>query len=86
MAAAVVAGIVSLGLLSYYGKFLPRAQCLALLYKLLGHNTKWEWKSAQDKAFENSKRMLTSSNIFNLPLPLITCDASTYGIGVVLAH
>ena len=38
-----------LGLLSYYGKFLPnRAKSLAPLYKLLGHDTKWEWKSAQE--------------------------------------
>ena len=30
---------------------------------MLGHDTKWEWKSAQDKAFENSKKILTSSNL-----------------------
>ena len=33
-----------MGLLSNYEKFLPnRAQSLTLLYKLLGHDTKWEF-------------------------------------------
>ena len=46
--------------------------------------------SAQDKAFNESKDLLTSSSFlvhFNPKLPiLLACDASAYGIGAVLAH
>ena len=50
----------------------------------------WKWSSEQDKAFEKSKELLTSSRLlvhFNPKLPLLlACDASAYGIGAVLAH
>ena len=80
-----------LGLLTYYGKFLPNlATHLAPLYKLLGKNVPWSWSLAQDRAFNKSKELLTSSQLlihFNPQLPLmLACDASAYGIGAVLAH
>jgi hypothetical protein len=80
-----------LGLLTYYGKFLPNLSThLAPLYQLLRHNTKWKWSVAQEKAFQKSKELLVSSNLlihFNSNLPLVlACDASQYGIGAVLAH
>ena len=51
-----------LGLLTYYGKFLPNlATHLAPLYKLLGKNVPWSWSLAQDRAFNKSKELLTSS-------------------------
>ena len=80
-----------LGLLTYYGKFLPNlATHLAPLYKLLGTKVKWKWTSKQDKAFRESKELLTSSQLlvhFDPKLPLLlACDASAYGIGAVLAH
>ena len=80
-----------LGLLTYYGKFLPNLSTrLAPLYKLLSKKEPWEWTSAQDKAFNESKELLTSSQLLvhydsKLPL-LLACDASAYGIGAVLAH
>ena len=50
----------------------------------------WKWTSAQDKAFNESKELLTSSKLlvhFDSKLPLLlACDASAYGIGAVLAH
>ena len=50
-----------LGLLSYYGKFLPNlSTLLALLYKLLGKDVPWEWSSEQEQAFQMSKELLTS--------------------------
>ena len=72
-----------LGLLTYYGKFLPNlATQLAPLYKLL---SKWNWSTALDKAFCESNKLLTSSKLlihFNSKLPLLlSCDASAYGIG-----
>ena len=80
-----------LGLLSYYGKFLPNlSTLLAPLYKLLGKDVPWEWSSEQEQAFQASKELLTSSKLlvhFNPQLPLLlACDASAYGIGAVLAH
>ena len=80
-----------LGLLSYYGKFLPNLSThLAPLYTLLSKQKLWKWTSAQDKAFNESKDLLTSSSHlvhFDPKLPiLLACDASAYGIGAVLAH
>ena len=80
-----------LGLLTYYAKFLPNlATHLAPLYKLLGKDVPWQWGKSQEKAFHNSKKLLTSSNLlihFDTSLPLtLACDASAYGIGAVLAH
>jgi len=80
-----------LGLLSYYGKFLQnRAQLLAPLYQLLSSSNPWVWTDEQTKAFEKSKEMLTSKSLlvhFNPNLPItLACDASSYGIGAVLAH
>ena len=80
-----------LGLLTYYAKFLPNlATHLAPLYKLLGKDVPWQWGTSQEKAFHDSKKLLTSSNLlihFDPSLPLtLACDASAYGIGAVLAH
>lgn len=80
-----------LGLLTYYGKFLPNLLTrLALLYQLLWKNETWKWTDAQEQAFNESKELLTSSKFlvhFNSELPLTpACDASAYGIGAVLAQ
>ena len=80
-----------LGLLTYYGKFLPHLPTvLAPLYKLLRQNVSWKWISKQQEAFKKSQGMLTSSQVlvhFNPDLDLIlACDVSSYGIGAVLAH
>ena len=80
-----------LGLLTYYGKFLPNLSThIAPFYQLLCCNTKWKWSGAQEKAFQKSKTLLVSSNLlipFNPDLPLVlACDASQYGLGAVLAH
>ena len=80
-----------LGLLTYYAKFLPNLSThLAPLYRLLRCDTRWQWSTAQQKAFEKSKELLVSSKLlihFDSSLPLVlACDASQYGIGAVLAH
>ena len=80
-----------LGLLTYYGKFLPNlATTLAPLYKLLRGSVQWHWSGEQDKAFEASKKLLTTSQLLvhfdpNKKL-VLSCGASAYGIGAVLAH
>ena len=72
-----------LGLLTYYGKFLPHlATRLAPLYELLKQQTRWRWTAAQEKAFHESKELLSSSPLlvhYDLQLPL------TLGCAV-LAH
>ncbi len=80
-----------LGLLTYYGKFLPNLSTkLTPLYRLLRQDTPWKWAAEQDKAFCESKKLLTSDCLlvhFDQKLPLtLACDASAYGIGAVLAH
>ena len=80
-----------LGLLTYYSRFLPNmSTVLSPLYQLLQKSTKWQRNSAVNKACLASKELLTSSNLlvhfdpkFNLTL---ACDASSHGLGMVLAH
>ena len=80
-----------LGLLTYYSKFLPNmADVLAPLYKLLRKDVQWHWTDTEEKAFQASKDLLTSDSLlvhFNPDLDLLLmCDASSYGIGAVIAH
>ena len=54
------------------------------------NNVKWQWTSAEAKAFQESKDLLTSNTLlvhFN-PLHKLTlmCDASPYGMGAVLSQ
>ncbi|KAL5473476.1 hypothetical protein EMCRGX_G027965 [Ephydatia muelleri] len=80
-----------LGLLNFYGKFLPNiARTLAPLYGLLKKNTRWCWGRPQSEAFNKAKHLLTSAQVltpFDVKKKLcLSCDASPYGIGAVLSH
>ena len=80
-----------LGMLNYYGKFLPNlSTCLAPWYSLLQKKHHWSWGEKQRKVFEKAKALLTSSSVlthYDPSKPLIlACDASPYGIGAVLSH
>ena len=80
-----------LGLISYYGKFLPSlADKLTPLYDLLGKNKKWFWSSKQQQAFQIAKDALQTDAVlvhFDSTKPLVlACDASQYGLGAVLSH
>ena len=80
-----------LGLLTYYAKFLPNlSTTLSPLYKLLGKRQPWIWGREQHASFEASKKMLSSSSVlvhYDAKKDIIlTCDASPYGVGCVLAH
>ena len=80
-----------LGLVNYYGKFLPNlSSTLAPLHRLLQKKTSWTWGSEQQTAFQEAKSQLTSSCLLvhfdpNRPL-LLACDASPYGVGAVLSY
>ena len=80
-----------LGLINYYCKFLPNlSNTLAPLYRLLQKHTKWQWGPEQQRAFNTSKKSLTSDCILTHFDPtkalVLACDASPYGIGAVLSH
>ena len=80
-----------LGMVNYYGKFLPDlAATLSPLYSLLQKKKSWSWKKPQETAFRTVKESLKSSRVlvhFDPDLPLVlSCDASPYGVGAVLAH
>ena len=54
-----------LGLVNYYGKFLPDlATLLSPLYLLLQKKQKWMWCSAQEEAFRKVKELLKSSRVY----------------------
>ena len=79
------------GLINYYRKFLPNlSMVLTPLHKLLKNNTRWEWSVEQSKAFQDAKSLLKSPRVlihYDSSRPLmLTCDASPYGVGAVLAH
>ena len=80
-----------LGLLSYYGKFLPSlSSILAPLYRLLKVSVRWQWSDKEQKAFDKSKELLLSSKVLVHFDPdrevVLACDASPYGLGAVLSH
>ena len=53
-----------LGLVNYYGKFLPQlATTLAPLYSLLRQDSKWNWTDKQQKAFGAAKDQLSSAKL-----------------------
>ena len=80
-----------LGLLTYYGRFLPNlSTVLSPLYRLLRQDVCWRWTSKQQRAFTRSKQLLTSAKVlvhYDPRLDLVVAgDASAYGIGAVLSH
>ncbi len=80
-----------LGMVTYYGKFLPDlSTVLAPLYQLLHHDCHWKWGAAQAAAFTKVKNLLQSASVlvhFDPEKELtMSCDASPYGIGAVLSH
>ena len=80
-----------LGLLNYYGKFLPNlATTLHPLNNLLQKGKQWKWTADCKEAFEKAKTEIVSSSVlahYDPILPLtLAADASAYGIGAVISH
>lgn len=80
-----------LGLLSYYGRFLPQmSTTLAPFYGLLAKGTKWQWGSQQEQAFSEAKTALKKAKFlihFDQSKTIrLECDASSFGLGAVLSH
>ncbi|XP_020898619.1 uncharacterized protein K02A2.6, partial [Exaiptasia diaphana] len=79
-----------LGLLNYYGKFLPDLSTrLATLHKLLRKEQKWSWRKEQQQSFDDVKKLILSADFLAHYDPrkelLLQCDASPYGVGAVLS-
>ena len=81
-----------LGLLNYFGKFLPN---LSSLFVLLNHLTKkgvvYRWFEAQNQAYQKSKQLLLSDDVVLVHFDpskelILACDASPYMVGSVLTQ
>ena len=77
--------------MNYYGKFIQNMSTLSHpLNKLLRHNTPWKWSQEYERAFQELKQRLASSEVlvhYDASLPLkLACDASSYGVGAVISH
>ena len=75
-----------LGLVNYYGKFIPNLATLTHpLNQLLKKNCKWQWSN-----FEGIKKLLLTPAVlvhYNSTLPIqLATDASAYGVGAVISH
>ena len=80
-----------LGLINYYGKFLPNlATMLHPLNVLLRNGQPWIWSQECTQAFQEAKRKLTEAPVlvhFDAKRPLrLAGDASAYGIGAVISY
>ncbi len=82
---------IVLGLLHYYGKFMPNLS--SLLYpmnELLKAGVKWKWSADCEKVFQKAKELLTTAPVlahYDPTLPLrLAGDASAYGMGAVISH
>ena len=80
-----------LGLLNFYGQFIPNLSTLLQpLHELLQNGVKWDWNDECESAFQKSKSQLLSSDVLvpyevNREL-ILACDASPYGVGAVISH
>jgi len=80
-----------LGLLNYYGKFIPNLNSeLDELYQLLRKETKFIWSNKCQEVFEKSKCLLLQNQILKIydkRKPIVVCtDGSPYGVGVILSQ
>jgi len=80
-----------LGMLNYYGKFIPNlASIIQPLNALLGKDCRWNWSGECNKSFKLAKDKLISPNVlvhYDPKLPIkLAADASAYGVGAVISH
>lgn len=80
-----------LGLLNYYGRFIPNlATLIHPLNKLLCCDVTWKWSKACQEAFKSAKEKIISPSVPVHYDPMrqmrLAADASAYRIGAVLSH
>ena len=79
-----------LGMLNYYGRFLPDlSTVLEPIHELLRKGHRWAWTVKCDEAFLKTKQLLCSAKVLTFYDPAkpihVACDASPYGVGAVLS-
>ena len=81
----------SLGLLNYYGNFIPNlSTLLQLLHELPRKGVKCAWTEKCEKEFVRSKSELVVDKVL-VPYDekgklILACDASPYGVGTLISH
>ena len=81
----------NLGLLDYYGNFIPiLSTLLQPLHELLWKGVKRGWTEECEKAFVRSKSELVADKVL-VPYDetrklILACDASPYGVGAMTSH
>ena len=80
-----------MGLLNYYGRFIPNlAALLHSLHVLLQHKQKWKWTKECTNVFQKAKKQLSSAPVlarYDPQLPLqLAGNASSRGVDAVLSH
>ena len=80
-----------LGMVNYYNNYVDGlATITEPLHKLMRKGVPWRWTEDCNEAFEIVKGKLSGAPLlthFDLNKPLVVhCDASQYGLGVVLSH
>ena len=82
-----------LGLVNYYGIFLPNLKLtttLVPLHKLSTKGAHYNWSQSQQDAFDTVKSELASSKVlvhYDSDIDLVlSCDASPYWMGAVLTQ
>ena len=80
-----------LGLLNYYGCFLPNlSTTVQPLNELFCKGKRWTWSAECEKMFEQGKQVLVNSPAlahYDPTKPIIlVCDTSPYGVGAVISH
>ena len=78
-----------LGIVNYVTKFMPKAaEVMKPLHTLLQKDVEWTWTTAQQKAFDALKRMVTNSPVLGFYDPqfelTLEADASEYGLDAAL--
>ncbi len=79
-----------LGLVNYYNRFLKnKSNVVEPLHRLLDKKP-WQWTKVHEAAFNNLKELMSSDLVLahydETKELILNCDASPYGIGVVLAQ
>lgn len=79
-----------LGYINYYDRFFPnKATMFSSLYELLCEGTTWRWTDREENYVKYIKKVMSSRPVlmhYDSILPIVlSCDASPYGVGVVLS-